>query len=576
MKRASYWTDRARRWAERNAKGGPRIGSLQALAAERFIRDYDSGEWDYRADIVENVCAFFQMLPPPSGEQFGATLELFDWQAFYLANIDGFRVKNTGGRGVPPKRRFSQASLFTARKCGKTAFAAILALKDLTLENRLEPRQILAASTQKQADIALRSCYAVATRSPALTEYYRLKITRSDIQRLDDRGGRLHSIASEVRSLDGLRPTFALLDESHAIDNADLFSVLTTALGASYSSMLFAPSTAGFGLETIGRTLFDLHAEVLRGAVKLDSVFSLICAPDADADPYDENTWWRANPSLGKTVDLDYYRTQAEIAQRKRADEPFFVTRLCNIWRGSSAEQWLDLEDWDALAREGVNLDDLKGVPMTLGIDASSLDDLTALCLLFQLPSGGVHAAFEIYCPAHTIDIRDSEGLRQYGVWRDEGHLKNGGAVRIEYDRLAQRIAEIDATFNCRKIVVDQYAGATEIASLLDFVTYTKFRRLQKTARNVTESARDIEARVRTREGMTHDGNPVARWCAGNVYVRRFVDESIIPQKESADSKHKIDPIDALVFANAARLIDEVGDQPKPKASDLPPDVMFV
>lgn len=571
IKKSHYWTQRALRWCNKKIDDNRTTGESTRMACERFIRDLESDKWDFDGDAVENACMFLQCLPPPSGEQFGYSIELQDWQAFFVANVEGFRIKGTGDAKINlmQTRRFQDASLWVARKAGKTSFCAGLALKDLTIENRLESVQILCATKEEQARLAFNAAKAMVKRSSALKQFYDLSDKTNEIVRKDERGGLMTTVSSNSKTMDGLRPTLALLDEVHALTNRDLYSVLTTALGATYSPLLLTPSTAGFGLQTVGRTLYNLHIDVLKGDVELDNVFCLPFVPDKGDDYYDERTWHKANPSLGRIVSLDYYKNQAGIAMKSKQDEPYFITRQCNVWQGSSAEQWLKEEDWDYCSNDMLTLDDCKDMPMTLGIDLSSYDDLTAFCLLFQLPDGGIHAAFEFYCPAMTITRKSNEGMRYYSAWKDNGSLTECGDMRIEHSMLANHIEEIYKRFYCTRIVVDQYAGAEELASLLPFEIFDKFRRLRKTANTVTESARDIEARLRTRDGFSHDGNQISKWCVSNVYVRRFTDESLIPQKEEAESEQKIDAVDALIFANAGRLAGDIGKQPDQRENDV-------
>jgi phage terminase large subunit-like protein len=89
---------------------------------------------------------------------------------------------------------------------------------------------------------------------------------------------------------------------------------------------------------------------------------------------------------------------------------------------------------------------------------------------------------------------------------------------------------------------------------------------LAKNARNVTDPAKDLEARHKVGPSMLlHDDNPVMRWMAGNVVVSRRVDGSILPKKPDTDSKAKIDGIDAAVNAIAPMMESTV---PEPSVDE--------
>ena len=576
-KKYGYNTNKAIAWAKARIADKKRTGELTRLACRRFLKDLDSGTWDYRDDLVENACMFIQCMVPPSGEQFGATLKLFDWQRFVICNLEGFRVKGEVSPKMWPQRRFSEASLFVARKAGKTSFAAALALMDLTRANRKESNQILAAKKEDQANIAYKACVSMVSRNKALQEVFSLKATVRAIKRQDANGGELYRIPASTSTLDGLRPTFILLDEIHAIEDRDLLSVLEGGTGATHSPLVFMPSTAGTGLETLGRGIRDSHVKVLKGDAKVESIFSLIFEPDDDDDMFKENTWRKANPGIGTTIPLSYYENAAHKAKNDRKAEVFFLTRQCNVWRGTSASQWIDMAQWDACADPLTKMEDLQDFPMVIGVDAAKRHDLTSICFLFQVNDGGYHAFFECYLPRATIEKRDNQGNRFYGAWRDEKHLLEGGDAIIESEFIAERIEAVCAKYRVKKIVFDQFAGSDEIASYLSYDVQSRCRKLLKQGKTITPSCNELEARLNAGKLFAHDGNPVAAWCASNVHVSRLINKSLVPKKISENSDQKIDAIDALLVAIAGLKSRDVGQRSEPIRSEgtLPDLISF-
>jgi phage terminase large subunit-like protein len=79
---------------------------------------------------------------------------------------------------------------------------------------------------------------------------------------------------------------------------------------------------------------------------------------------------------------------------------------------------------------------------------------------------------------------------------------------------------------------------------------------LHKNGKNVTDPARELEARVKAGpKKFAHDGNPVMSWMASNAVVSRRRDGTILPIKESELSPNKIDGIDAQVNAMAPMVM---------------------
>lgn len=574
VKNVDIWWQRANDYAMRVLDDDRTTGRLTRLAADRFLRDVRSRKWYIDKLAIAEACEFFEKLPPPSGEQFGRFLRLSDWQVFLLANVEGFRIKGKPPKGLKRERRFRQAALWTARKSGKSTIAAAMMLQDLTIANRKGSRQLAIATTKDQANNVLDNAVAMARTSKSLCNQFKLRPTDEQISRRDELGGVLVSLTGNAKSHDGKRPTFVCLDEIHALTDRNMLNVMTTAFGSTYSPLMFMPSTAGDQTESVGKNQYDMQMDILRSNLILDDIFSLPFVPDKDDDPYSETTWLKANPALKITVPISYYKSEAAKAQKDKKDETFFLTRQCNFWKSGGAERWLNLDEWDACA--DAVFKDHAAARVYIGLDSSAIDDLTAICILCEMPSGDIHAGFEMHCAEKTIAKKAVAGMRHYDAWRTDGSLRVCGCDRIDNDAIAARLDELTARLNVKRIVIDQYAGASIIASKLGYQAKDITRRLRKTADTVTESCRDLEARIRSGQGYTHDGNKIARWCASNVCVRRYVDESLIPQKESANSESKIDAIDALVFANCGRLLLSVGQSIDVEVASDNPRVLWV
>ena len=556
------WVKRAVRWAHERIDDNKRTGELTKLACKRYLSDLDSGKWIYDEDSVAESCEFFEMLPPPSGEQYGDRLVIPDWQVFLYANMEGFRKRKAPPRkGLKHARRFSHFAFWTARKSGKSTFAAVTMLKDLTQDNRLDSLQITAAKTEKQAGHVMKRALRMVKASRDLRRIFRLKPLSDGIARLDSRGGEFFSISGNASAHDGYRPTMVTIDEIHALEDYDLFSVLETGFLSTHSGIMLLPSTVGHLASSVGKTQYDVQVKLLKGEIEDDSLFSIIFAPDKDDDLDKVDSWYKANPGLGITVEEEEYHKAARKARLDPTKQTFFITRMCNRWRADDLEHWLSGEDWDACKVAADEIDKSKAKRIFIGVDASAVNDLTALSILYEFEGGRLHSDFKVYSPSKTITERANLGMREYDVWLNDGHIEPLGVHRIGEQDIAQKLVEIAHDVNPYRIIFDQYARAPYIKGFLPYDVGLKTRRIPKTARNVTEACRDLEARIVTRDGFTHDGNGAARWCVLNAHVERRVDESIVPKKEYGSSDKKVDAIDALVLAITGRMENDAGQK---------------
>ena len=111
---------------------GVRIaGKTEIAACERYLRDKSEAlDKGYYLDVKagERPVHFIQKLKHTKDKWAGQPLLLEPWQMFILYNLYGWKKANG-------KRRFQTAYIEVARKNGKTALAAGVALYGLYAEN---------------------------------------------------------------------------------------------------------------------------------------------------------------------------------------------------------------------------------------------------------------------------------------------------------------------------------------------------------------------------------------------------------------------------------------------------------
>ena len=530
-------------------------------ACARFLSDLGSDKWRFMPEWAERAMRFFEKLPPPSGEQFGRTMKCLPHQRFLIANVEGFRRRESPPQDwLPPPRRFTEAGLWTARKSGKSATAGAYGLQDLTIEMRRHARVIAVSSNEKQAMHIVNSAINIVRAAQPFRERFSLEASNLQILRRDEMGGMLHAVSGQPQSLDGHRPTLVLLDEPHAILSMDLLSVMRTAFGSSYNPLLLATSTCGTRLDSIGYALWESHKDAATGDTDLEHVFGLVFSPDnkaEDFDPFNPKFWYQANQGLGLTVPMSYYEAEAADARRSDERRDFFITRQVNVWTPDLLTFWMDQEAWEAL-HEGRTLEDVAvdSKRCWIGVDAASVNDLFAIAIL--LDTDPPFVGYVILMPQEAYQDRLAKGERHWQRWRENGWIEVCGGGRIDEDEAAERIVELAVQYRAHCIIFDQYARAGRIAGKLGRIRGLA-RVAPKTARFTTEPCREIEASVLNGHGLEQDGNPCAAWCFGNVVVERRRDESILPTKITAMSPRKIDAVDATVLAYLGKIHGKAG-----------------
>ena len=189
-------------------------------------------------------------------------------------------------------------------------------------------------------------------------------------------------LSSEAFTKHGLNVHGVIFDELHSQPNRELFDVMTKGSGdARTQPLFFLITTAGTDRNSICFEQHQKAVDILEGR-KINPTFYPVIYGIEDTDDWtDERNWYKANPSLGHTVDIEKVRAAFLSAKENPAEENLFRQLRLNQWVKQST-RWMQMEKWDA-CDEVINLDTLIGRECYAGLDLSTTLDLTAFVLVF-------------------------------------------------------------------------------------------------------------------------------------------------------------------------------------------------
>ena len=143
-------------------------------------------------------------------------------------------------------------------------------------------------------------------------------------------------LSAEVGTKHGLNVSGLVLDEVHAQPNRKLYDVLTKGSGdAREQPLYFLITTAGTDRESICYELHMKALDILEGR-KIDHTFyPVIYGLKDDDDWHDEKNWYKANPSLGQTIQIERVRDMYRDALDNPAEENVFKQLRLNMWVSS-------------------------------------------------------------------------------------------------------------------------------------------------------------------------------------------------------------------------------------------------
>ncbi|OAV68543.1 Phage terminase-like protein, large subunit [Bacteroidales bacterium Barb6XT] len=318
-----------RQYAQDVISGKVVTGKYIRLAAKRFFAFMEDDRYEFREKSVSRVIEFISILTHYVGKHAGKKFILEPWQAFIIASIYGFYVREDGSRLI------QYVYIEEARKNGKSALAAALCLYHLIADGESGAEVYLAANSRDQ--VKLSSWPLCSNFAKGIDPNGELLDVFRDTVRYDSVQSWLKVLAADSTKLDGPNPSMFLLDEYHAARSGGLKDVLQSGQGMRDNPMAVIITTAGFDKLGPCYQYRIMCTEVLNGLKTDDSLFAAIYSIDEADDWKDENVWIKSNPNLGVTVKLSYLRRQAVKAVNSPSEEVGIKTKNFNMWCDSSS-----------------------------------------------------------------------------------------------------------------------------------------------------------------------------------------------------------------------------------------------
>ncbi len=492
-------------------------------------------------DIIE----FIQMLKAVD-DFYGQPFQLLDWQ--YQVLWDVYGTVNENGY-----RQYRYAYLEIPKKNGKTSLVAAIALYHLICDG--PGGQIYCCAADRgQAELAYRAARQMIEQDEALQELVRIVDSKKEIHNKET-GTFLKVLSAEAYTKHGLNPSVVIFDELHAQPNRDLWDVMTFGAGAARKEPLWwVITTAGDDPDrkSIGWEVHEYARRIRDGEIEDPSWYAKIYCADEDDDIFDEAVWYKANPSLGYTIDIEAVRREAIAARNDPAQEKLFRWLRLNQWVTIKSANWLPLSLWDATVGKW-NRSELVGKECYLGLDLSSTTDLTGACLLFP-PQEDIpdwRALFEAWIPLECMKEHVRRDKVPYDRWVNEKYLHATPGNVIDYEFVEARILDLCKQYKVIEIDTDPW-NSRMLTQRLSKRGITIVE-IPQTMAGMSPAMKEIERLAKTGQ-LTHEPHPVARWCWGNVNVTVDGNGNIKPMKNK--SIEKIDLIVAMINAMARAMLD--------------------
>jgi len=503
---------------------------------------------------AEKVVAFIQTLPVTSGKMAGSQFTLRPFQRDIIEAI--YKTDDNG------KRIVREALITMPRKNGKTGLTAAITLCHLAGPEAVQRGQVYSAGADRSQSALL---YAEMTAIVQRVEWLSDRIIIRDFKKqLEDTetDSVYYAISADPKSKHGFSASCWIYDELAQAQNRKLYDVLSTSTGAREEPLGIVISTQSSDPLHIMSQQVDYAAKVQEGIYEDPSFYSYMAMAPETADPWDEKTWFDCNPALGDFRDLEEMRDFARKAKRIPEQETAFRLFYLNQ-RFSPAElKYIQPRDWKACATDEENIESLKeelhGAVCYGALDlAETTNDLTSFQLVFPREDGMIAWPF-FFTTSHDLDSRETRDRAPYSTWIKQGYLEVRQGKVMDYEFLANRIAELTSDFDLQMVAADPWhldkfqEGIEAVGA-----DHIKLFKHPQDFKGMDPAIRVLENLVLNVK-LKHTSNPMMQWCLDNVRIVRDA-----AGNRRFDKQHSRGRIDGIVtLAMAANLCDEqMGEQ---------------
>ena len=495
----------------------------------------------------------------------GVPFTLLPWQREAIEEFYGELRETEDGEWI---RKYQYLYLEIPKKNGKSELAAALGLYHTFADGVKYGEVYCVAADKANASIIFSAAIAMINQSPYLKK--RCKLRESTKEIVDTASGtKMKVLSSEAYSKHGYKPTCVIFDELHAQPNRQLWDVMTFGSGSARKQPVYIVlTTAGDDPDrhSIGWEIHEKAKKIAayrRGETEgnydnpiwLPIIYGI---PDdteeaKKVDIYDENLWYRCNPSLGHHLKIETLRQEAVDAKQSESAERLFRWLRLNQWIAIKSVGWCPITIFDKTEQE-VASEALRGMRCYAGLDLSSTTDLTALVLLFP-PQEGLkkwYALFKAWIPEEKMREREKSDHVDITSWLEKGYIDTTPGNCVDYDYVEQQIITCSQKYKLQLLGTDPYMSRAITQRIM--TAGIEVVEVPQTMTQLSPPMKEIERLLRS-DKMAHEKNLCARWCFGNVRCAVDGNENIKPMKNRTNGR--IDIVVAWIIAMAVAMTKE-------------------
>ena len=314
--------------------------------------------------------------------------ELFAWEKFCF-------ILHNCTYSAPGVLRFPDLVCVVGRGAGKNGYLTFEDFALLTPVNGIRNYDIdICATSEEQASTTFNDIYEILENNSTKMQRH-FKWNKTEITNIKT-NSTIRYRTSNSKTKDGGRPGKVDFDEKHAYENYKLIDVFTTGLGKKAMPRRTTITTMGDVRDGPLDNELAAGLEVLNGDAPDNGTLYFICRLDNEKEVYEQENWYKANPSLQYFPNLlREIQKEFEDWKRDKVNNSSFMTKRMNIPKGTEMHP---VTAWENIKATNRPLPDLEGKTCVFGLDYTKTTDFLGAGLLFMIDNEIIWKPMSWYC----------------------------------------------------------------------------------------------------------------------------------------------------------------------------------
>jgi phage terminase large subunit-like protein len=534
----------------------------------------------YVVNWIESNCVLYE------GDLAGTPMFIDDWQYELIMQSFGWQwfdaeweIRRAGAGWL---RRFKVLSGWVPKKNAKSPTLASIGLYLFAGDGEQGQKCFSLATTRDQALISHTHALNFVRQSDSLSSRCKIDATSSTIY--DSWTNSKYSIlcgdkGGLTTSKEGINGSL-VIDETHVVTQAIMHVVKRAGISRRQPLQVqlstAGENTAGYGFEQAQYGRLNLKAASEGRQFDFRFLHQEYAIPqdtsiDALRDPTKIEDFIRlSNPTLGRIVRMTEAKEDWQKSCHSDTELIKFAMYRLNQWN-TGGGAFIAGSDWSRCAKK-FTLDEVKDYPCVVGVDMSSIRDMTALVIVWAIPK-------IIQIPRNPFDLKEGlvdveiniphvlpsfwvpqRSLKSYEDHLDIPDLARRKQLRISEtatikpEVIAEQIAWIDSKFIVRGVASDMAYSRALSARLAGVHGWdvtgedSRFFLIPQTFQGIGPAVQQLAGCILEKE-LVHANNEVLNWQLGNIVMIEDTNGNSRFAKPTKNDYRKIDGWAALANA---------------------------